>query len=151
MIPQRIRLRRAKGWRMPENTVNVARPGKLGNPYIVGQDGTREQCAALYLSLMRGLIGLSDRVTPEEQIRAYRAFHRARPSLKGQNIACWCALDGGACHGDIIFAAANPELPLPAWLAKGIELPRARIGMHIKDYERSLRAAAKRKKKEAEA
>jgi len=143
--PVRIRLSRAKGWRLPEGAVNVARPGKLGNPFIVGRDGTREQCAALYLSLQRGFIGFADKVTPEEQVRAFRALHRALPDLKGKSVACWCALDGGACHGDIILAAANPELPMPEWLAKGIELPRVRLGMHIADYERELRKAAKRK------
>ena len=34
--PQRIQLSRAKGWRMPADTVSVARPGKWGNPFRVG-------------------------------------------------------------------------------------------------------------------
>jgi hypothetical protein len=32
MKPQRIQLSRRKGWRMPENTVRVARPGMWGKP-----------------------------------------------------------------------------------------------------------------------
>lgn len=36
--PQRVQLRRTKGWRMPANTVSVARPGKFGNPYRVEHD-----------------------------------------------------------------------------------------------------------------
>lgn len=44
--PHRIRLSRAKGWRIPENTVNVA---------------------------------------------------------------CWCALDGKPCHGDVLLEVANRE------------------------------------------
>jgi hypothetical protein len=39
MTPQRIQLRRTKGWRKPENTVVVARPSKWGNPFRV-VDGT---------------------------------------------------------------------------------------------------------------
>lgn len=144
--PTRIRLSRAKGWRIPENAVNVARPGKLGNPFIVGKDGTREQCAALYLRLAQGFIGFGDRVPPEDQVKAFRALHRALPALKGQHIACWCALDGGACHGDVILKLANPELPVPEWLAKGVAMPRVRIGMHIADYERGLRKANRRQK-----
>lgn len=35
--PVRVQLRRTKGWRMPDNTVNVARPGKWGNPFRVGR------------------------------------------------------------------------------------------------------------------
>lgn len=31
--PVRVQLSRAKGWRMPENTVPVARPGPWGNPF----------------------------------------------------------------------------------------------------------------------
>ena len=35
--PRRIRLSRARGWRLPENAVNVARPGPWGNPFVVGK------------------------------------------------------------------------------------------------------------------
>ena len=35
--PRRIQRRRTKGWRMPENTVSVCRPGKWGNPHPVGK------------------------------------------------------------------------------------------------------------------
>ena len=31
--PVRVQLSRKKGWRMPENTVSVARPGRWGNPW----------------------------------------------------------------------------------------------------------------------
>lgn len=31
--PYRVQLSRRKGWRMPENTVTVTRPGKWGNPF----------------------------------------------------------------------------------------------------------------------
>lgn len=31
--PRRVQLSRKKGWRMPENTVKVTRPGKWGNPF----------------------------------------------------------------------------------------------------------------------
>lgn len=37
-MPERIQLSRRKGWRMPGNTVSVARPGMHGNPYIVRFD-----------------------------------------------------------------------------------------------------------------
>lgn len=146
--PQRIRLSRAKGWRLPEGVVNVARPGKLGNPFIVGRDGTRAQCAAMYYAAITGFIGLGDKVDPDDQLRAYREFHNAQPSLKGQSVACWCALDGGACHGDVILALANPELPAPAWMAKGIELPRARLGMSAKDFVAEIAKAEKRRKEQ---
>ena len=31
--PRRIQLSRAAGWRMPDNTVKVTRPGRWGNPF----------------------------------------------------------------------------------------------------------------------
>ena len=34
--PERIQRKRTKGWKMPENTVSVCRPGKWGNPFRVG-------------------------------------------------------------------------------------------------------------------
>jgi len=35
-MPVRIQRRRVKGWRMPENTVSVTRPGRWGNPFVAG-------------------------------------------------------------------------------------------------------------------
>lgn len=32
-MPQRIQLKRSKGWRKPEGAIVVARPSKFGNPY----------------------------------------------------------------------------------------------------------------------
>ncbi|MGI8723190.1 MAG: DUF4326 domain-containing protein [Geodermatophilaceae bacterium] len=34
--PARIQLRRTRGWRMPADTVRVARPSRWGNPYKIG-------------------------------------------------------------------------------------------------------------------
>lgn len=34
--PNRIQRRRTRGWKMPENTISVCRPGKWGNPFRVG-------------------------------------------------------------------------------------------------------------------
>lgn len=34
-MPERVQLSRAKGWRMPPNTVKVCRPGPWGNPFVV--------------------------------------------------------------------------------------------------------------------
>lgn len=35
--PQRIQLRRTKGWRKPEGAIVVARPSKWGNPFRLGE------------------------------------------------------------------------------------------------------------------
>jgi hypothetical protein len=36
MSPQRIQLRRTKGWRKPEGAIVVARPQRWGNPFRIG-------------------------------------------------------------------------------------------------------------------
>ena len=38
-MPQRIQLRRAKGWRLPEGAIVVSRPSKFGNPWRVKREG----------------------------------------------------------------------------------------------------------------
>lgn len=35
-MPERIQLKRVKGWRLPPNTASVARPTKWGNPFAYG-------------------------------------------------------------------------------------------------------------------
>ena len=35
--PERVQLSRRPGWRMPPNTVKVARPSAWGNPFVVGK------------------------------------------------------------------------------------------------------------------
>ena len=42
-MPDRVQQSRATGWRKPENTVSVTRPGKFGNPFAAkirrGEEG----------------------------------------------------------------------------------------------------------------
>ena len=54
MTPRRVQLRRSKGWRMPANTVKIDRTTHWGNPFVIGQDGTREECIALYRRFVAG-------------------------------------------------------------------------------------------------
>lgn len=53
--PKRVQLSRANGWRMPPNTVNVARPTLWGNPFYVSRWRTAADCVALFTDLMRGV------------------------------------------------------------------------------------------------
>lgn len=89
MKPQRIQLSRAKGWRMPPETVSVTRPGPWGN--YAGD--TR---AAFEADLA-------------EMSNADRAFYLDKvKELRGKNLACWCKL-GAPCHGDVLLALANDQ------------------------------------------
>ena len=111
-MPKRIRLSRAKGWRMPPGTVNVARPHKFGNPLIVGKHGTRADCVeylalALCNQMVLTLVDL-------QLLQLYRdAAWGAIEQLRGRDVACWCPLDGKPCHGDVLLHLWNraPDEP----------------------------------------
>lgn len=127
--PQRIQLSRAKGWRMPPNTVNVARPTIWGNPFRVGEasghlfkDGgdprpmipalTLEQCVELYADMVRGLLSPEMHPHGHEWMRCFRERTRgahptemARTYLRGKDLACWCA--DKPCHADVLLEIAN--------------------------------------------
>ena len=133
--PQRIRLSRAKGFRLPEGTVNVARPGKWGNLFVVGQHGTRVQCAAKFYQLARGMITFSERIDVDVQMTMYRRIRRHLDELRGRDIACWCDL-GGPCHGDVYLMLANPGFPMPAWMQQPVDIGRVRLGMAAWDIEK---------------
>ena len=93
-MPKRIQLRRTKGWRMPPNTVKVARPTRWGNPYTVkrwGRDGAIRKYR-LWLELK---IGCGLDLSP----------------LRGKNLACFCPLDQ-ACHADVLLEFANVCRPM---------------------------------------
>jgi hypothetical protein len=134
--PQRITLSRAKGWRMPPNTVKVTRPGKWGNPF----NFRNSECC--WIALSYGCRG--DRLGRQEaSVRAFRewinpgygrrtlssemqpCFGRvavgpkidageAPPladimrELRGKNLACWCK-PGEPCHADVLLELANSE------------------------------------------
>ena len=147
-MAERIRLSRAKGWRLPDGAVNVARPGKWGNPFIVGKDGTSEQCVALFAQLCRGFIDLGGRLSVEEQETYYRRVRRSLDALQGRDLACWCALDGKPCHADVLISLANGT-PMPAWAKKPIDIGRVRLGMTAWDLAKTRRKAAARREKEA--
>ena len=90
-MPERIQLRRTKGWRMPANTVKVDRSTKWGNPF-------------------RGDSG-EDAVQLFEQWLTWPGPGRvlaceAREQLTGKNLACWCAHDR-KCHADVLLRVAN--------------------------------------------
>ena len=95
-VPVRVRLSRAKGWRMPPNTVKVDRSTRWGNhDFIVGEDGDAEDCAEMF---WHDLDKFS--VFHPDEHEAYM-----RP-LVGKNLACWCALDA-PCHADALLHHAR--------------------------------------------
>ncbi len=89
--PREVQLRRIKGWRLPPNTVVVARPSRWGNPFKVGVDGSAEECVAKY-----------ERHIATNPDLAEAAAH----DLRGFNLACYCPI-GAPCHRRVLLQIAN--------------------------------------------
>lgn len=108
--PQRVQLSRAKGWRLPPNTVNLARgPGRaFGNPFIVGRHGTADACVSRFRDLLTGLVRMYPVPCPSylEQVAAKDIILTRLPELRGKNLACWCE-PGERCHADVLLELAN--------------------------------------------
>ena len=92
---KRVQLSRKKGWRMPEKTVTVARPGKWGNPYRIGDPGIVDAAAAVRAYRRDVASGLLPAEDPSH--------------LRGKNLACWCRLDQ-PCHADVLLELANKPM-----------------------------------------
>ena len=111
--PVRLQLSRKKGFDLQRVSmavnglpaVNVARPGKWGNPYVVGRDGKRDECVRLFTLMVAGYFCLTAQPSVDEQ-RAYRkSLSRNLRHLRGRNLACWCK--GAPCHADVLLELAN--------------------------------------------
>lgn len=127
MTPQRVQLSRRKGWRLPPNTISVARPTKWGNPYQV-----KPAPAAYALDhpawivvehwegqrITRGGWHRSKQTATEAAVRLFAATAAAgsiRDQLAGRNLACWCPLPEPGqpdwCHAAVLLRLANEREP----------------------------------------
>lgn len=117
MKPQRIQLSRRKGFNLQEHSravngleaVKVDRTTKWGNPYRVGEFGTRAECVeALRMLVTSYRSADADR---EKQNEWLRHMHLHIEDLRGKNLACWCPLpeDGeeDMCHAAVLLEIAN--------------------------------------------
>jgi hypothetical protein len=113
-LPQRIQLSRRKGWRMPVNTVNCARPGRWGNPWRIGQrlivlsgPSVRAKCEVEIITLTRETaVEFFRRSVSGTAPSPTAARAMIRRELYGKNLACWCK-PGDPCHADILLEIAN--------------------------------------------
>src|SRR5262245_23967146 len=109
---ERIQLRRAKGWRMPANTVKVDRTTLFGNPFSIEEYG-HDAAVALHRAWIMGKLGQTRisaarrRVLKEQRKRVLSAL----PTLRGKNLACWCRLPEPGqrdnCHAATLLEMAN--------------------------------------------
>ena len=104
-MPQRVQLSRRKGWRMPANTVSVARPTRWGNPFRC--DGDRQAAVRRHAQWLSGQLH-------DEAAGPPPTLQQIRSELAGKHLACWCPLDQ-ACHAELLLRLANqaPSVPRP--------------------------------------
>lgn len=126
--PVRVQRTRAKGSKLPPNTVCVTRPGPWGNPYPAAKYGL-DLSLALFANTARGcwnpgvVAHLGDAEFREVYdlhaawVRRIRDTFNAGPvdaarlMLRGMNLACWCPMSK-RCHSEILLAVANDwEMP----------------------------------------
>jgi hypothetical protein len=69
--------------------VYVGRPSLWGNPFLEGQDGTREEVIAKYAVW----------------IQTQPVLLAQLPALKGKRLGCWCA--PLPCHADVLARLAD--------------------------------------------
>jgi hypothetical protein len=77
----------------PAGSVYIGRPGKWGNPFLIGKDGDRDQVVELY------------RVWILTQSRLLESI----AELRGKDLVCYCA--PAVCHGDVLLELANRIRP----------------------------------------
>ena len=70
----------------------IGRPGKYGNPFILGRDGDRSKVIALYREWF---------YAPEQAALREDAL----VELAGKTLVCWCKPQ--ACHGDVLVEFLN--------------------------------------------
>jgi hypothetical protein len=106
--PRRVQLRRAKGWRIPANTVKVDRTTLFGNPFSVKEHG-HDRAVALHRAWLTGRSigkGLS-----KELLQRCKTVLEALPALRGKNLACWCPLpehgEPDNCHAALLLEPSN--------------------------------------------
>lgn len=116
-MPERIQLRRVKGWRMPPETVYVARPSPWGNRFKVsscmeaGFADTVSEARALCVEcfrdwLLKGDLSECWNGCTDEEREQWEWMRAKLWTLRGKNLACWCPLDA-PCHADVLLMLAN--------------------------------------------
>ena len=118
-MPDRIQLKRTRGWRLPEGAVSVGRPSRWGNMFKIGglveepgpwkgpavprgsglPPGTYQARDILGQDYTYEIRRVRDRADAVALFRAYIRFHDdqwplhgIRRVLAGKTLACWCPL-----------------------------------------------------------
>jgi Domain of unknown function (DUF4326) len=132
-MPDRIQLRRTRGWRLPEGAVKVDRSTRWGNPFAPGMRVISPGAYGSLASPYHGCRPVGTHGSGPRSYVIYRVRDRAeavalfasylkadpsgwppediRYSLRGLSLACWCELpaegEPDICHARILLDLAN--------------------------------------------
>lgn len=115
---ERTQRKRAKGWKMPPNTVSVTRPGPYGNPYTIkdareaGYKGPDAEVAQMCVDLFRRDWRETMRSAAMHPRHPFMPFGKPvyLGPLVGKNLACWCK-PGAPCHADVLLEIVSALPP----------------------------------------
>lgn len=115
MKPIRIQLRRVKGWKLPPNTVVVARPSKWGNPFKIIRGSVTQADPVCVVATYRTWLRTDNIIAGGGWDDYKPTTTEIRRELRGKNLACWCPLadsDGKKvpCHSDVLLEIANRKV-----------------------------------------
>jgi hypothetical protein len=109
MTPTRIQRKREKGWKAPEGTISVTRPGKWGNEFRFRPlPGGWWAVFCEKRGYFNGFFA-TERLAAEHAVEMFEKHQLPGmdvSELFGKNIMCFCVLDM-PCHGDSILEKAN--------------------------------------------
>ena len=97
-----VNLRSGKHFDVYIGRINKSDPGEWGNKYVIGVDGTREECIEKH---------------KRDILRNPSMIRKIRKELKGMILGCFC--DPLPCHGHTLAKIANEDDIDRDWL-KGI-------------------------------
>lgn len=129
IVPVRLQLSRAKGFNLQAlsratnglEAVNVARPSKWGNPFVIGSQvvsGGKGKPTTVHAmpsdeAIARFRTFVMRIETSEEKEHYAETFGGWFPDLadivrylRRKNLACWCK-PGMPCHADVLLEIAN--------------------------------------------
>jgi hypothetical protein len=131
-MPERIQLRRTKGWRKPTGTVVVARPSMWGNPWRIGRSRGYWWVYNGDCEVWTPLLYTAQTDAQAYAVRLYRqwlqhgtAIGHTHPKMKrleprrrhvlaslhnlaGRDLACWCPRDM-PCHADVLLELVDEQ------------------------------------------
>jgi hypothetical protein len=128
--PIRLQLSRRKGFDLQAlsratngfEAINVARPSKWGNPFVVHHPGStfeKPMTAKMAVANFRAMIEKecgwfsAPLPWPKGKIPAqFTTVEDVKRELRGKNLACWCK-PGEPCHADVLLEIANASTPSP--------------------------------------